>query len=269
MKDKKQLSQVIGMLMVTLSLMVACNAPQHSPTPTPSPTPTEEMPEWDYVAMGESITMGMVTRYAEILGQDLGVTIDFHDWQVPGEHSSRLLERLRTNEQLRSDLREAEVITFLIPLGVIGGPMQMYEFGEPGACGGADNQDCLREAFATYMADTDEIIAEIVALRSPTEALIRIQDTWQIKVRESQETGSFEMFNAYWREVNAHVIEVATSYNIPVARVYDAFMGEGGVEDPRDQGLLGLDGIHPTSEGSALVAELFRELGYEYAPDTP
>jgi len=31
--------QVIVMLMVTLSLMVACNTPQYSPTATPSPTP--------------------------------------------------------------------------------------------------------------------------------------------------------------------------------------------------------------------------------------
>jgi hypothetical protein len=265
MKGKKQLSHMIGMTLVTL-LMVACSTPQPSPTATPTPTSAEEIAEWDYVAMGESITFGMVAHYAEMLEQDLGVTIDLHDWQVPGEHSSSLLERLRTNEQLRRDLREAEVITFLIPLGVIAGPMQTFELGDPGACGGVDNQDCLREAFATYIADTDEIIAEIVSLRSPSEALIRIQDTWQLKVRETKESGSFDIFNGYWREANAHVIEVATSYDIPVARVYDAFMGEDGIEDPRDEGLLGPDGIHPTSEGMTLMAELFRELGYEYAP---
>ncbi|HEY44853.1 MAG TPA: hypothetical protein G4O11_12810 [Anaerolineae bacterium] len=269
MKGKKRLSHMIGMTWVTLLLMVACRTPQPSPTATPAPTPTAEMPEWDYVAMGESITMGMTARYAEMLEQDLGVKIDLHDWQIPGDRSSSLLERLRTNEQLRRDLREAQVITFDIPLGVLAGPMQTFERGDPGACGGVDNQDCLREAFATYMADTDEIIAEIVSLRSPSEALIRMQDTWQIKVGETQESGSFEIFNGYWREANAHVVEVATSYDIPVARVYDAFMGEGGMENPRDQGLLQSDGIHPTLEGSTLVAELFRELGYEYAPGTP
>lgn len=268
MKGKKQLSHMIGMTLVML-LMVACSISRPSPTAIPSPTPTAEMPEWDYVAMGESITFGMTARYAEMLEQDLGVKIDLHDWQVPGDHSSSLLERLRTNEQLRRDLREAEVITFDIPLAVVAGPMQRFEFGDPGACGGVDNQDCLREAFATYMADTDGIIAEIVSLRSPSEALIRTQDTWQLKVRETQESGSFEIFNGCWREANAHVIEVATSYDIPVARVYDAFMGEDGIEDPRDQGLLQPDGIHPTSEGSTLIAELFRELGYEYAPGAP
>jgi hypothetical protein len=35
--------------------------------------------------MGESITFDMVYGYAEMPEQDLGVKIDLHDWQVPGE----------------------------------------------------------------------------------------------------------------------------------------------------------------------------------------
>jgi hypothetical protein len=218
--------------------------------------------------MGESITFGLVSRYAELLEQDLGVWIDLHDWQEPNAHSSDLLDRLRTNEQLRQDLAEAEVITFLIPLGVIADAMRTYAFGDPGECGGEDNQDCLQEAFATYAADTEAIIHEVVSLRSPSEALIRMQDTWQIKVKETQESGSFQMFNAYWREANARVIEVAGRYDIPVARVCDAFMGQDGITDPRDQGLLKADGLHPTTEGSDLVAQLFCGLGYKYALGT-
>ena len=83
-------------------------------------------------------------------------------------------------------------------------------YGSPGARGGADNQDCLREALETYKADTDAIIAEIVSLRSPTEALIRTQDVYQFKVRESKANGTFEVMNKYCRERNAHVIEVAS-----------------------------------------------------------
>ena len=227
------------------------------------------MLEWDYVALGESITFGMTYRYAEILEQDLGVSITLHNWQVSNISSSTLLKNLRTDGQLRQDIEEAEVITLDIPLGIIGSAMRRYAFGGPDDCGGADNQDCIREAFSIYMMDTDEIIAEIVSLHSPSEALIRIMDTWQFKVRETKETGSFEMYNEHWREANAHIIEVATSYDIPVARVYDSFMGAEGIEDPRDLGLVGSDGLHPTKDGSALMAELFRNLGYEYAVDSP
>jgi lysophospholipase L1-like esterase len=147
--------------------------------------------------------------------------------------------------------------------------MRTYAFGEPGDCGGVDNQDCIQEVFSIYRTDTEEIIAEIISLRRPSEALIRIMDTWQLKVSETKETGSFEMYNAYWREANAHIVEVATSYGIPVARIFDAFMGEGGVEDPRDLGYVGSDGLHPIQDGIDLMAEIFRNLGYDYALDSP
>jgi hypothetical protein len=262
MMHRKHLSQMNGIALVAL-LMVACNTTQPSPTATLVPTPTKGAAKWDYVALGESMSFDMISRYAKILERDLGVSVELHDWARANDHSSSLLERLRTNERLRQALREAEVVTFQIPIGVIVGPFKTFEFGDPGECGGDDNQDCLRDAFETYMADTDEIIAEIVSLRNPSDAVIRAQDVYQIKVRETQETGSFEIINGYWRAANAHLIEVATRYGIPVARVYDAFMGEDGVQDPRDQGLILSDGLHPSPEGAALMAELFQAMGYE------
>ena len=142
--------------------------------------------------MGESMNFGVIPRYADMMEQALQVDVHLHDWARANAHSSRLLERLRTNEELRNDLRGAEVISFQVPIGVIVEPLKTYEFGEPGECGGDDNQECLREAFETYRSDTDAIIAEIVSLRSPTDALIRAQDVYQIKVRETQASGSFE-----------------------------------------------------------------------------
>ncbi|MGD8902265.1 MAG: GDSL-type esterase/lipase family protein [Anaerolineae bacterium] len=218
---------------------------------------------WTYVALGDSITWGMIPLYAEMLEEDLGVTVVIQDRTVGGEHSSRLLQRLSTSNWLRKELREADVITIEIPWNVFEDPCLAFLNGSPGACGGSDNQDCLREALETYMEDTDAIIAEIVSLRSPSEALIRIQDTYQFNVRQSKAKGAFETLNRYWREANAHVIEVAETYHIPVARVYDAFMGEDGSEDPQDRGLIH-DGFHTSPEGAALMAELFRELGYEF-----
>lgn len=152
----------------------------------------------------------MIPRCAEMLEQDLGVKIEPHDWLLAGDHSSRLLERLRANSELRKDLREARVITFEIPWNAIESPWWTFESGSSGACGGVDNQDRLREAFETYVADRDEIIAEIVSLRGPSEALIRTQDTCQFQVREARASGTFEIISGYWREANAHVIEGAT-----------------------------------------------------------
>ena len=244
-----------------------------SPRSAPTVIAERDDKEWDYVALGDSITyapfgQGFINQYAKMLEQALGVKVNLHNWTVGDDHSSRLLERLRSDPELRQALREAEVITFEIPWNVVDKPWQTFEGIISGVCGGADNQDCLRTAFDTYKADTDAIIAEIVSLRSPSEALIRTMDTYQFRVSESKDAGTFDVINRYWRDANMHVIEEAARYNIPAARVYDAFMGKNGTEDPRDKGLVS-DGIHPTKEGAILIAELFRELGYAFAPAEP
>jgi lysophospholipase L1-like esterase len=218
--------------------------------------------EWDYVAIGDSVTWGFVDYYKDFLEEDLGVTVQVHNWTRGSDHSSRLLERLRTNEELRNSIRKAEVITFEIPWGVVSTPCQTYVGMLTGSCGGEDNQDCLREGFGIYKSDTEEILAEIVSLRSPSDALIRTMTTYQFQVARTKESGTFEVINKYWREANTHVLKVASAYEIPVAHVYDAFMGESGTEDPREKGLL-YDPMHTTDKGAYIMAELFRDLGYE------
>jgi hypothetical protein len=210
----------------------------------------------------------LTPRYAAHLERDLGVKVKIHDWARIELGSSYLLEDLRTDPELRQDIREAEVMIFDIMPAVFANPANTYTFGSPGACGGTDNQDCLREALKVYKADTDAIIAEIVSLRSPSEALIRTMTIYQAMVKELKAAGAFEVINTYIQDANEHVIQVAGEHHIPVARVYAAFMGPNGDEDPMDKGYV-YDGLHPTEEGADLMAELFRKLGYEYAPPEP
>ena len=65
---------------------------------------------------------------------------------------------------------------------------------------------------------------------------------------------------------NKCVIEEATEYQIPVARVYEAFNGSNADDDSQDKGLMSEDGMRPTARGNVLIARPFRELGYQYAP---
>ena len=220
--------------------------------------------ELDYVAIGDSVTWGFVDYFKDFLEEDLGVTVKVHNWTKGGDHSSRLLERLRTNEEFRNSIRKAEVITFEIPWGVVSTPCQTYMGILPGSRGGEDNQDCLREAFGTYKYNTEEIVAEIVSLRSPSDAIIRTMTTYQFQVARTKENGTFEVINKHWRDANAHVVDVALGYEIPVAHVYDVFMGESGTEDPREKGLL-YDPMHTTDKGAYIIAKIFRDLGYEYS----
>jgi hypothetical protein len=249
-------------------------------TPTAVPTPTR-VPltaatviaaggdeEWDLVVMGDCQVFRLMPRYAEHLARDLGVEIEVHDWARGELGSSRLLEDLRTNPELRRDIGEAEVVIFDMMPTALQNPANRYSFGSPGACGGTDNQDCLREALQEYKADTDAIIAEIVSLRSPSEALLRTMDIHEFMAQDWEAAGSFDVVNSYKQAANEHIIQVAGEHHIPVARVYAAFRGPDGDEDPVDKGYV-YDGLHPTEEGADLLAELFRELGYEYAPQEP
>ncbi len=218
--------------------------------------------------MGDCQVFRLMPRYAAHLERDLGVKVKMHDWARGELGSRRLLENLRTDPELRRDIGEAEVVIFNIGPTAFLNPANTYSFGSPGACGGTDNQDCLREALKEYKADTDAIIAEIVSLRSPSEALIRTMDSHEFMAQDWKAAGAFDVINTYKQDANEHVIQVANEHYIPVARVYAAFRGPNGDEDPVDKGYV-YDGLHPTEEGADLVAELFRELGYEYAPPEP
>ena len=56
--------------------------------------------------------------------------------------------------------------------------------------------------------------------------------------------------------------EIFARYGIPVAQVYDEFMGAGGTDDPYVKGLLLDDQLHPNADGAALIADLLDQLGY-------
>ncbi len=267
---------VLHLLSLTLVVFVlsscggaqATSAPNRAPLTAPTVITTRGDKDWDYVALGNSShssQFDVFPRYAAILEKDLGVEVRVHNWTENGQTSSELLKALRSNESLRKDIREAEAVTFIIPMDVFQSPTMTLLSSDPAQCGGADHQDCLRQALKEYQADTDAIFAQLVSLHSPSEALLRTMDMYQLEARGIRERGVSEVVGKYWREANEYVIQVATRYHIPVARVYAAFMGTKGDEDPMDKGYLA-DSIHPSYEGADAIAGLLRKLGYEYAP---
>jgi lysophospholipase L1-like esterase len=61
-------------------------------------------------------------------------------------------------------------------------------------------------------------------------------------------------------------IKVAAEHGIPIARVYEAFNGRNGDEDPLRNGYVITDSLHPSDAGADLIAKLIRERGYACAP---
>lgn len=222
-----------------------------------------------YVAMGNSLTFSpsnaqLNVLYKEMLVEDFGVDVDLRNRTVGGQSTANFLSRLSNDERLRSDLAEADVITFVIPNDEWAEPSSTA-VGLPGHnaadCGGDDNQQCLRDMITEYNLMVDQIFEELVTIVDPATQVVRVQDFYlfhtEIPLEQSQ------ILYPYWHQGQIHVQEVAESYGIPVARVWDDFMGtDGEIPNLTEAGLVSADGIHPTATGAQRMAELYHDLGY-------
>jgi lysophospholipase L1-like esterase len=141
-----------------------------------------------------------------------------------------------------------------------------------GTCGGPDNQDCLQAGVEKLKTNWDAITAEVLKLRSTSNTIVRIMDiynpyvrtdivsdTWQKNVGGMDD---FQVFHSYVYQVNYHIATTSYIEGAPYAKVYLAFNGTTGDEDPKSKGYLSFDGIHPNNTGHRIIADELRKLGY-------
>ena len=223
-----------------------------------------------YVPLGNSLTFqpdfaSLNHVYQQMLEEDFGIEVVSRPHTVGGERTDDFLSRLRNDNELRSDLAEADVITFLIPNDEWGEPSMTavgFEGRDPADCGGDDHQQCLRDMITEYNQLVDQIFEELMTIVDPTKQVVRVQDFYQFVTGSPLEER--QLLYPYWHEGQIHVQDVAESYGIPVARVWDDFMGtDGGTPNLVEAGLVSADGVHPTAKGAQRMAELYHDLGYE------
>jgi hypothetical protein len=217
--------------------------------------------KWDLVIFGDSSAFGFGVYYAAYIEEDLGVKVRIHERADGGQTVWGLLSKLCDDEELRELVSEAEVVTF------IGNPRESISETNPWdyVCSGAGYYvvNCSLVTFEKYIADIEAIIEEILSLRDGSPTIIRAMDCYNPNVRWHKEYGVYEECKQCIENTNEAIHQAAAAYNIPVARVHDAFNGPNHDEDPIDKGYLGSDGMHTSEEGKKIIAKLFRELGYE------
>ncbi len=213
--------------------------------------------EWHLVVLGDSEFAGFHYAYVDHLKRDLGIRVKAQNRWEGGLTSGQLLKRLRDDQDVRSDLSEAEVIVFgANPADHIG-----WRFVTNVA---SDTYDCSPKALAGYKADLDSITAEILALRKGKPTLIRTMEFYNPILALWKEWGTYEEYRRCWTAFNQAIQQSAAEHKIPVARVYDAFNGPNHDQDPKDKGYIGADGEHTSTAGDQAIADLFWKLGYEY-----
>lgn len=222
---------------------------------------------WDLVVVGDSAWNGIGFLVARAVEDAQGVEVSLHEWINPdqesyltgGERSADLLQRLRADEDLRRDLSEAEMILFDVPMGVVNDVCP----GDPGVGTVEMAEACMPEASAAYRADVGPIFEELVALRDPSEAVIRVADLWQFFYPTFRDHGTYDVVRPAWQEMNGAVADAADQHGIPLIHAYDAFSGQGGDRDPVAAGDVTGDQVHLAVEGQQRLAALILDLGFE------
>jgi len=245
-----------------------------TPVATPGATlgstaPTTPRPRADLVLMGDSVLLHAGPAIKALFEQELAVTLIYHDWINPdlasyeargvpgGERSADLLAHLRTDDQLRADLREADVIMFDVPLGSLADACPDPTVPAP------ELKACLAEVVPVYRADAAAIFDEIVALRDPADALVRATDVWQFFWPTFHGLGTDDVAAAAWQAMNQAVADAAVRHRIPLVRAYDVFTGPDGERDPVAAGDVMADEIHLTAQGVPRMVDAIADLGFE------
>jgi lysophospholipase L1-like esterase len=225
---------------------------------------------WNYVALGDSYPAGYgaersyVDYFAKQVEADLGVRVEIHNFARTGLTTSGLLSLIRNDGEIREAIRDTDIITLWIGWNDFRDPLLQYYAGN---CGGDENLDCFLKTSEEFNKNIDAVLDEILTLTSPQETIIRIADagiplsfmnTWQ-------QQGMFETLQELCFEVwRDYLVEAAHQRNITVVYTYQVLNGSNGNEIMK--GIYQSDGIHFNARGQRLIADLHREVGYEYAP---
>jgi hypothetical protein len=219
---------------------------------------------WDYVTLGDSLQAGsmIAEEYAKYMEKDQRVEVMLNQLAESGTPPSYLLTKLQSNPEVREAVTNAEVITFNFSPGWADFPESRYLKGE---CGGVDNQDCLHEALIKAKADWTAIADEIAALKNGDPVLIRMfsTGTWPYdgfyddRITAKQKA---EMLK-YYVEVRDYVEQDAKARGIQIVRIFaDPYFDD----EPPPSDYFQSDGLHLSEMGSEIVAEMLRELDYEF-----
>lgn len=223
-----------------------------------------------YAVMGNSLMFtpqgsSVMELYEAMLAEDFGVEVDVRDHTRGAQSAEEFLSWVEENPVIRSDLADADVVMFVVPFDEWAEPWMTFSGQggrDPADCGGDDGQQCLRDTMSVYGDLVDRIFAELMAIVDPTEQVVVTQDFYQFHTEQRTETT--RLLYPYFEQIQDYTREVAGEYGVPVARVWDDFMGtDGEIPNLREAGLVQMDGAHLTDEGARRVADLYHDLGYD------
>jgi hypothetical protein len=230
--------------------------------------------EWHLVVISESTGWGLGTAYASQIEKDVGVKVTLDDFAIGDLSATDVLNALQTGtssipklEDLPAALMKADVVLlFPSPMGSI----RDDTFLSIQRCFGnlmGTPDPCPTNGFDKYTADLEAIWAKVFELRSGKPTILRALDDASPFVSRWNENHIFNACTVCWECGSASARRAAEAFHIPFLSRYDVYNGVDHDKDPKQQGYIGGDGIHPNGLAQRYTAELLSKLGYE--PVTP
>jgi lysophospholipase L1-like esterase len=244
----RRLLLVAGLLCFQTMAEGCTSAPAATPAPTPPPV-------WTYVVLGDSSSWAFPQFYARYMEADLKIKVNVINRTIGGVTSAGVLDQIRTDQQVRKDVGQANVVTFYgNPLDLIG--MRIVTGRQ------SDAYDCSPQKVATYKAEMGAMASEILALRKGQPTIIRTYTRFMPFYRIWREAGQFDEFRRCLAALDAAILEMGRERGILVVDVGVALNGPNHDQDPTDKGYISGDGIHENDAGGQAVADVFRAAGY-------
>jgi lysophospholipase L1-like esterase len=228
---------------------------------------------WHLVALGDSISLGkdcpgctaFVDLYSMALARRAGVTVSRTNWSVPGLGSGRLLDMVRHDAGLRSDLARADVVTVTI------GTNDLPWNPGPDACGAAPGNGpvdwskitpaCLRRTAARYGTELDRTLSEIERLRAGAPTMLRLTGLYDEWIGGTGVTADelaivargVRLFDRVQRRA-------AAAHGATSADLLHVLNGPSGRDDAGPY-LEPSHDVHPNQRGHGLIARALFRLG--------
>jgi lysophospholipase L1-like esterase len=246
---------------------------EQSTASSPSPQASTEPAGLHLVTIGDSIPYGQedcggcltfTTLFAQAVEQGAGPVsaqnLSTHD----GLTGKRLVERIRTDEPMRTAVSGADIV--VVNIGHNDTPWNSTD----DACDGANAEgvfnwtsytgDCVPQLAQRHGEELDAILTEIEELRAGRPTAIRVLTDyndiigWDQAPPESTEP-SVEVLDAF----HAETCQAAEAHGAICVDVYHSFNGPDGRTAAGD--LLAGDYTHPSAKGQVRIAALLTAAG--------
>jgi lysophospholipase L1-like esterase len=267
-----------SLLLALVSLVASCTAETEVASSPPVVRPTSTTfgagdTAWRLVALGDSIPLGVecaacttfVDLFAMALG-NAGVRVDRTNWSIRGFTVARLLDLVRHDAALRSDLARADVVTLTI------GVNDMPWNAGADRCGGrsapGDDVDwsritpaCLRSTSARYGELLAELLGAIDGLRAGRPTMLRLTGFYDEWIgREGVTPDELAIVARGVRLFDRAQRRAAEAHGGLVADLLHVLNGPTGTADAGPYLEPG-HGVHPNQRGHGLIAETLLGLG--------